>query len=290
LGLTDVLIKQKKYDEAEAMNRAELASARSAKKPDPVEISSALHSLGRVLLARGKCGEAETCLRESIANGQLAGSKHVPWPGAASDLATLLVNQKRSSAAESVAIWSVEGMIKDTYPANARLLEADGPLLWLAELYRSQNRPALVEPYLEQCVKDALANEKNPRYLNDVSWTIAVEPGRPRALYELAVEAAAAADTIAPDESIQNTLGVAQFRAGLLQESLATLKKCDQMSPNDPNNVAFIAMASYQLGDREGAETELAQLDSLMQQETYKGNPECESFAKEARNLIGPGK
>ncbi len=54
-----------------------------------------------------------------------------------------------------------------------------------------------------------------------------------------------------------------------------------------PFDVAFIAMAQYQLGEQEEAKKSLERLRGLLKEDTYAGDPEAQEFLREAEALFG---
>src|SRR5262249_16914572 len=63
------------------------------------------------------------------------------------------------------------------------------------------------------------------------------------------------------NDTYLNTLGVAQYRVGLLREALATLRRSNALSGgSDPANLAFLAMAYQRLEQAEQARQTLAGL------------------------------
>ena len=54
----------------------------------------------------------------------------------------------------------------------------------------------------------------------------------------------------------------------------------------DPGDLAFLAMAQQQLGQRDAARATFTRLRELMQKPPFKDNAEAQSFLREAETLI----
>jgi tetratricopeptide (TPR) repeat protein len=93
--------------------------------------------------------------------------------------------------------------------------------------------------------------EKNADVANTVAWFLATDPQRPVQNPELAVRLARKAVDLEPlNGGFWNTLGVAYYRAGQWQETVAALKKAMYLrSGGDSGDGFFLAMAQWQLGD-----------------------------------------
>ena len=141
----------------------------------------------------------------------------------------------------------------------------------------------------------------DPVRLNDEAWKVVIEPGRSPDAYHLALRCAEAACRGKPGhESYLNTLGIAQYRAGLHEEAVRTLELCDRLhrvkhpcpTPDDacagyPGDVAFIAMALYELGRRDEAVEALDRLRGMCQQPDWTADADCQSFLRQAEDRIG---
>jgi Flp pilus assembly protein TadD len=133
--------------------------------------------------------------------------------------------------------------------------------------------------------------EVNPEYVqahNDVAWLLTTCPEPSSRNPRWAVELASKAVELIPEESSQwNTLGVAHYRAGNLQEAIAALNKSEQLAPGKylPWNYFFLAMAHWQLGDKEQARKEYQQAVKWMEKKDPK-NDELLRFRAEAEELM----
>jgi len=130
----------------------------------------------------------------------------------------------------------------------------------------------------------------------DLNWrawrVVAVSTSSPAA-YVLALEQATRAAALAPDDAnIVNTLGVAQYREGKSEDALVTLARSTALYAKagkaEPSDLAFIAMAHFQLGDTDKARETLVLLGKLMAQAPHATNAVSQAFRREAEGLIEP--
>jgi WD40 repeat protein len=86
-------------------------------------------------------------------------------------------------------------------------------------------------------------------------------------------------------------LGVAQYRAGLYEETLRTFKRVAELKANEgevrgPVTSAFTAMALHQLGRVDEAKSTLEELRALLKDERFAKNEEAKVLLAEAEGLI----
>jgi tetratricopeptide (TPR) repeat protein len=162
--------------------------------------------------------------------------------------------------------------------------------------------PSLTEDQRDQAMGIAEAIRQDPNLLNSASWYIVRQPAAKEADYEHALHLAETAIKLEPNNGyILNTLGVAQYRAGRFAEALKTLKSSDEINSREPRldfrgerigppgpipaDLAFLAMASYRLGEKEEARAYLEQLRKAVAEETREPQA-AEAFLREAEALI----
>jgi tetratricopeptide (TPR) repeat protein len=91
---------------------------------------------------------------------------------------------------------------------------------------------------------------------NDLAWLLATCPypqvRDPVQAVELAKKAVAASASL-PSQEPWKTLGVAQYRAGNFSDAVTALEKSKQLGNDSPDGWFFLAMAHWQLGDKEQA-------------------------------------
>jgi WD40 repeat protein/tRNA A-37 threonylcarbamoyl transferase component Bud32 len=136
---------------------------------------------------------------------------------------------------------------------------------------------------------------QDPVRLNDASWRVVSKPGAAETAYRHALLQAQEASRLAPGAGeLLNTLGVAQYRAGQYQAALETLTESDkiqagQLHVSHPADIAFLAMANYQLGQKEQARAHLQRLRELMTNPkpiNWSEDGEARAFQREAEALI----
>jgi WD40 repeat protein/serine/threonine protein kinase len=128
----------------------------------------------------------------------------------------------------------------------------------------------------------------DPDRVTRSSWTLVSSPGAPPETYHRGLRWARAACVIAPDNAAcLNTLGVALYRAGEIEEALSTLRRLNELHGETPIDLAFVAMAEKSLGrDAEAAST-LTRLRVLMAEPAWAEHEEARELVREAEALVG---
>ncbi len=139
------------------------------------------------------------------------------------------------------ALIRAEAIVK---PLFARLLLRDDVLAAL------QAQPAADPETQAACLKLAGTWPESASACNEAGWAAVREPGLPDADYHRGLRLARAACRLEPENAaFLNTLGVAQYRCGLMAEALATLTRTNALNQEkDPANLAFLALAQHHLG------------------------------------------
>jgi tetratricopeptide (TPR) repeat protein len=137
-------------------------------------------------------------------------------------------------------------------------------------------------------VAQALPEVANPGELNEAAWKVVKARDAGKDVYARTLRLAEAAVHLAPGNgSILNTLGVAQYRAGRYADALATLTKSEKLNATKegslPADLAFLAMARHQLGNKDEAKATLGRLRETMKQPQ---GTEAVGFLREAEGLI----
>src|SRR5262249_29472502 len=103
-----------------------------------------------------------------------------------------------------------------------------------------------------------------------------------------AVEFARKAVELAPKEgNCWNTLGAAQYRAGNWRDAIAALEKSMELQKGgDPHDWFVLAMAHWQLGEKEKARNWFGQAVQWMDKNQPK-NEELRRFRTEAAEVLG---
>jgi tetratricopeptide (TPR) repeat protein len=163
------------------------------------------------------------------------------------------------------------------------------PLLRSEVLAALRADASLREPVRQEALKLAETFPEDARALNDASWAVVHQPGADAVAYQRALRQAEAACRLGPDNVYYlNTLGVAYYRMGKYQEALDTLGQSDKLQQESiPEDLAFIAMAQHQLGQKEQARTTHARLRETMKQPQWAKKAEAQGFLREAEALLG---
>jgi WD40 repeat protein len=140
-----------------------------------------------------------------------------------------------------------------------------------------------------QAVKDGF-----PEAHRRASWSIAKSPGQSAVAYRRALEHAKAACVLAPwSPRVFAALGAAQYRVGLYEEAVLSLRQSNRMSGsfNIPD-LAFMAMAQWRLGQRQEGLSTLHELRSAIgkreaDRAIVEGNAdELDAFVREAESVV----
>ena len=123
---------------------------------------------------------------------------------------------------------------------------------------------------------------------NNVGWSLVRDPGQPDAIYQRGLRLAEAACRLEPDNGFYlNTLGVAQYRSGLVAEALATLTRSNDLNKEkEPADLAFLALAQSRLGQSEKARVPpWVDCARLMKNPARAEDQEAQAFLREAETI-----
>ena len=131
-----------------------------------------------------------------------------------------------------------------------------------------QAQPAAEPEIRAACLELARTWTESGEECNNAGWDLVREPGRPDAIYQRGLRLAKAACRLEPDNGFWlKTLGVAQYRLGLVAEALATLTRSNTLNEEkQPVDLAFLAMAHQRLGQPAVARAMLDRLRDVMRQ------------------------
>jgi hypothetical protein len=83
-----------------------------------------------------------------------------------------------------------------------------------------------------------------------------------------------------------NTLGVAQYRSGLLDEALASLTHSNDLNKDkDPSDLAFLVLAQHRLGQSDKARDTLRGLREVMKDPQWSQDFYAKAFLLEAETI-----
>ncbi len=131
---------------------------------------------------------------------------------------------------------------------------------------------------------------KNAQSHNTLAWLLATCPDAKLRDPKRAVELAKKAVELAPTEgSFWNTLGIARYRAGEWKDGIEALKKSDELLKGEVSaalNAFFLAMAHWQLGEKEEARKSYEQAVEWMEKNKPQDD-DIKRFREEAAELLG---
>jgi len=132
---------------------------------------------------------------------------------------------------------------------------------------------------------------EGPEQLNEAAWRVVRDRRASPDEYVRALEQAEKAVREAPENGyILNTLGVAQYRTGRYADALATLTKSEKMNAtkdgSHPADLAFLAMAQFQLGRKEEARATLERLHDVLKNLRWFKDAEARGFLGEAEETL----
>jgi WD40 repeat protein len=202
-------------------------------------------------------------------------------------------DQTRSAAVRAAALEMARGFWE--MRVNRRAEEIVEPLfnrLFLRDdvIDALRTQPASHPEIQAACLKLATWSESSADDRNEAAWSLILKAGQPAASYERGLRLARAVCRLEPDNgNFLNTLGIAQYRAGLVPEALATLMRSNALNQGKaPEDLAFLAMAHQRLGQIAEARAMLDRLRDLMRQEKFAGRPgdQGRAFLAEAEAVI----
>jgi hypothetical protein len=154
--------------------------------------------------------------------------------------------------------------------------------------------PGLGEELRARALRLARERRDDPQKLNRSAWEVVKLPTQGDERYRQALRWAEAASGRKPDDGmIQNTLGVAQYRAGRYADAVDALRRSrtlnSGLTPSAlavPSDTIFLAMALYQLGRADEARAELDRLWPIRGPMKFLTDDETRGFLAEAEALI----
>ena len=248
-------------------------------------------SLAYALFFRGKHPEAVAEARKVMPRiRRHLGTDHPGTVYMAVAVADVFIGAGEFEQAEQMLLEGVEaqrqrlGLAADEQPYTMQAIAR------LVQVYTRLGRLPEAARYAQKCLRGALRCGEDLD-LNNASWAVVRSPGWEPHLYDLALEAAEKACGLLPSSTRLNTLGVAQYRTGRYEEALSTLRRADARTTEhgggrQPCDVAFLAMALFQLAHIDEARAELDGLRQIMTEDPWQGDTESNDFLKEAEALI----
>jgi WD40 repeat protein/serine/threonine protein kinase len=198
----------------------------------------------------------------------------------------------------ALKVWEIRPVSIDTLRKRA-ILETVQALYSRLLLKERVLREVRADRWLDEndrrfAVEVAQTQSEDPFWLNEAAWKVVRAPGGKKEDYGLALQEATAAVQAEPGNgSYLNTLGVAQFRAGEYSKAISTLTESEKLNAKSVHSptarvgdIAFLALAQHQLGQKNEAQTTLARLRELLKQGHGFNETEAQGFLLEAEELI----
>jgi tetratricopeptide (TPR) repeat protein/serine/threonine protein kinase len=177
--------------------------------------------------------------------------------------------------------WLLEALL-----SRAREIERDASLSESDRKAKAQGYRSQARELLQDGIKRGL---QTPLSINNTAWRLATDPKPDQRDPSSAVDLAKLALAREPHNGVfMNTLGTAYYRAGNWQATIDTLKEADELYQGQffSSDAFFIAMACWQLGDKERARKWHAA--GVRWMEKYAPNDEEQRrFRSEAATMLG---
>jgi eukaryotic-like serine/threonine-protein kinase len=206
-----------------------------------------------------------------------------------------------SSWDQTVRIWDAAVTTREWYGPEARtLVQARFEKLLLrsdvlASLRADATVPEDIRPVALELAQEW---EEDPNVIDRGGWEIVKVADGKAEDYARALRAYEAASRLVPGSGkLLGSLGVAQYRLGQYREVLATLQEAERLLDAQnlasaggpgcyPSDLAFQAMAHFQLEQTDEARALLGRLRDKMKHPLWVGNAEALAFLREAETLI----
>jgi WD40 repeat protein/tRNA A-37 threonylcarbamoyl transferase component Bud32 len=158
-------------------------------------------------------------------------------------------------------------------------------------LAQLQKDPTLDASRRKAALEVAQTTSESPGQLWYGAWRVVLAPGADHDAYALAVRQAEAAVQAAPGNGTYlRALGIARYRLGDYAKAIDSLEQSEKLDATQggshPANLAFLAMAWQQLGQKGEAQATLARLREVTKGPRWATDPEAQGFLREAEALI----
>jgi WD40 repeat protein/tRNA A-37 threonylcarbamoyl transferase component Bud32 len=194
---------------------------------------------------------------------------------------------------KAVELAELQGQILIRREAEAAVLPLIAEVRPMSETIEEiRTKRGLSEAGRKQALEIAENYKDDPVLLNWASRGAVGRPGGKPAAYALALRQAETASRLNPQEpACLTTLGMAMYRAGKYQDAVKSLTRAAQPSEAaanapSPTDLAFVAMAQHQLGNKKAGQTALEQLREMMNDPRWKNQEEAQAFLREADELL----
>jgi serine/threonine protein kinase/tetratricopeptide (TPR) repeat protein len=290
-NLAETLRYQGQWEEARKLHEEVLGRKRKVLGEDHPHTLMSMRNLATVLQAQGQWEEARRLYEEVLGRQRkVLGEDHPRTLDTMHNLATVLQDQGKWEEARKLneeVLGRQRKVLGDDHPDTL------GSMNNLASVLRDQGKWEEARKLHEEALgrQRKVLGEDYPDTLdsmNNLAWLLATcaeprhrDPTR-------AVELASKATTLAPQEgAFWNTLGLARYRAGDWKGALQALQKSMELSKGGQSgDWFFLAMASWQLGEKEQARKLFEKAVAWMDKNQPK-DPDLFRFRAEAATLLG---
>jgi eukaryotic-like serine/threonine-protein kinase len=161
---------------------------------------------------------------------------------------------------------------------------------------RLQTMPGMSPSGRQEAIGAALRCPENPWLLDALALELVKRPGGESSGYRKALRYCDVACQIDSNNGrLLNTLGMAHYRVGNFEKSLAALLRSDEIKTphaegSIPANLAFLAMTQQQLGHAKEAQAELERLRERLKEPRWSEDDEVQGFLHEAEALLAKPK
>jgi hypothetical protein len=183
-------------------------------------------------------------------------------------------DRTRSPAVRAAALELVHSLWETRI--NGRAEEIVRPLfkelLLRDDVLDALRRRPTADPEIQAaCLRIAEATADSVWECNVAAARLILPPGQPVASYERGLRLARAATSLEPDiGNFLNTLGIAEYRVGLLPKAMTTLQRSNEMQRGKaPEDLAFLAMIHQRLGHSTEAREILGRLRDVSRQTSF---------------------
>jgi serine/threonine protein kinase/Flp pilus assembly protein TadD len=274
------------FVEAERLTRESLALHRKYRGTNHPQTARALALLGALLSGRGDYGQAEPYLREAITifKNNYGHVCEQELPAIIGLVAALRAKHDQAGlVALRADVTARVKRIREERPGDA------GPLFYAALALALVDDTDGAVDVLSQIAAKKLGKHKvwyGRIYL--LAWVLAIRPDSHQRYPGVALDLAQQAVDLAPqDGDVQQTLGIAQYRASNFQAAVQALDKAVELRClRDVVSWLFLAMAHWRLGEKDKAREWYDRAAQWMDKNKPKDD-ELRPFRTEAAELLG---
>jgi eukaryotic-like serine/threonine-protein kinase len=160
-------------------------------------------------------------------------------------------------------------------------------------LEKIRSDTSLGEPVQRQALNLADKYEEDPEDMNWESRQVVPQPKQTLTAYRLALRQGERACQLVPNKGpYLTTRGMAYYRLAKYDEALKSLEQSDKLNSVEkggsvPADLAFLAMARHQLGQKEEAKKTFNRLREMMTKPEWANDSEAQALLREAAGYFG---